>query len=352
MEQYKALPFINNGKIKRYNVIKKPHWVNDPNNTTNIPYDLTIGSITWSDYEIGDLSQHIENNRYGVNFDPSCFEEIKEFQKGDYIVLLDTPEDDYYYPKNYIFRQRKDHSYLLSSQDCSGNKVNGCVIINYQDTSSWRYATQAEIDEYVRLGKPFNINNLVETKQMTSLEQWLKDTKAKNLSLEELNSFIINELTCSNEVWKNLEGNGTTNKAAILYNLWNAEDNIEDFELPKYWCIKFTPENKELLSEWIKSHKDFNYCYDNQFEGWCTSDRGDGSYMDLGSSLPSRYTCITFEQFKEYVLKTETTESLSTQEHSKISKPKEIKNSLKIEKIKETILNQKNNNKFKIQIES
>ena len=58
-------------------VIKDPVWRSGEsyNRKANIPKDLVLGSITWvskdSFSHIG--SMHIEQNRYAVNFDPSCF---------------------------------------------------------------------------------------------------------------------------------------------------------------------------------------------------------------------------------------------------------------------------------------
>ena len=88
------------------------------------------------------------------------------FVKGDYIVCLDTPEKDSSYPKNYVFKQRENGSYLLSELDATGHRENGWGCINFtkKDISinyDWRYATKEEIAEYDRLGKPYNVTDLI-----------------------------------------------------------------------------------------------------------------------------------------------------------------------------------------------
>jgi len=64
-------------------VIKKLHWLNEPHRTCDY---IPIGAITWSIPFYFNKSENglyetkenkciiIENNRYFVNFDPSCFE--------------------------------------------------------------------------------------------------------------------------------------------------------------------------------------------------------------------------------------------------------------------------------------
>ena len=56
-------------------------------------------------------------------------------------------------------------------------------------------------------------------KKETELEKWLKETKAKNLSLEELGDAILD--ICFTSIWDKLEGKHHKNKAQILFNQWN-----------------------------------------------------------------------------------------------------------------------------------
>jgi hypothetical protein len=59
-------------------------------------------------------------------------------------------------------------------------------------------------------------------KKETKLDKWLRETKAKNLSLEELKNIISFQKTCPpNEVWSKLTGENNKEKAQILFNQWN-----------------------------------------------------------------------------------------------------------------------------------
>ena len=56
------------------------------------------------------------------------------------------------------------------------------------------------------------------------LETWLSETKAKNLSLDELESFIEFVPTCPHStVWSKLKGETNEEKAQILFNQWQKE---------------------------------------------------------------------------------------------------------------------------------
>ena len=71
----------------------------------------------------------------------------------------------------------------------------------------------------------------------------------------------------------------------------------EEFVLPEKWWIKITSENKDILNSWKKSQpytgeiKD-NHIYISEVGGLYINDE----YID-------KYTIITFDQFKKYVLK-------------------------------------------------
>jgi hypothetical protein len=65
----------------------------------------------------------------------------------------------------------------------------------------------------------------------TDLEQWLIETKAKNLSLEALKKVIGN---CSfSQIYCKLQGADSMDKAKILYNLWNKSKEWE----PGTWIV-------------------------------------------------------------------------------------------------------------------
>jgi hypothetical protein len=62
------------------------------------------------------------------------------------------------------------------------------------------------------------LNNKMENKE---LETWLRETKAKNLSLEELNLLIANSNITHEDIYYELKGDGIIQKAQILFNQWN-----------------------------------------------------------------------------------------------------------------------------------
>jgi len=85
-----------------------------------------------------------------------------KFIKGDYIVLLSEQyiKDDCF-PTNFCFKQREDNKQLTTELDCRESDTNGWLV--YMADSSrepWRYAIQQEINEYNRLGKPFDVTKL------------------------------------------------------------------------------------------------------------------------------------------------------------------------------------------------
>jgi hypothetical protein len=61
--------------------------------------------------------------------------------------------------------------------------------------------------------------------QESELDIWLKKTKAKNLSLEELTLYIEQNHTTSINIYSILEGPWSNNKAQILYDLWNPKQH-------------------------------------------------------------------------------------------------------------------------------
>jgi hypothetical protein len=81
------------------------------------------------------------------------------FLKDEYIVCLNTPEDDKDFPPNFIFKQRDNETYLSVEKDAKGDK-NGWANILFDKSemySEWRYATEEEANEYERLGKPYKV---------------------------------------------------------------------------------------------------------------------------------------------------------------------------------------------------
>ena len=84
-----------------------------------------------------------------------------EFKKGEYIVIIKMIESySKDFTSNYIYKQREDYKHLRSELDNYGSTTNGWETIGKKDSHTWRYATQEEIDEYERRGKPYNVTEL------------------------------------------------------------------------------------------------------------------------------------------------------------------------------------------------
>jgi hypothetical protein len=82
----------------------------------------------------------------------------KQFLEGQYIIIL-KPAGSPSFPENFIYRQRENYEYLRVEKDLEGD-LNGTPRINPEYTEEWRYATPHEIEEYKRLGKPFNVTSI------------------------------------------------------------------------------------------------------------------------------------------------------------------------------------------------
>lgn len=64
----------------------------------------------------------------------------------------------------------------------------------------------------------------------TELEVWLKETKALNLSLDELSAHINSPIK-SGKVYNKLSGEYSTSKVKILYNEWNPKEVIPEYKV-------------------------------------------------------------------------------------------------------------------------
>ena len=96
-----------------------------------------------------------------------------EFKKGEYIVLIgngqsktgsSTVQTDSYI-QNHCYKVRESNVFLRSELDSCGSTTNGwkCIPYNpnkFHKTRNWRYATQEEINEYERRGKPYDVTEL------------------------------------------------------------------------------------------------------------------------------------------------------------------------------------------------
>lgn len=56
---------------------------------------------------------------------------------------------------------------------------------------------------------------------MTELSQWLQETKAKNLTLQQLSIQIASVKMCSGVIYQQLTGKSAYEKAENLFNQWN-----------------------------------------------------------------------------------------------------------------------------------
>ena len=88
-----------------------------------------------------------------------------QFKRGDYIVCLKLSNDAWYNVttrENFCTKQSFDDEALNVEKDIAGTP-NGYSRLRFDKTDllqDWRYATQEEIDEYNRLGHPFDVTTL------------------------------------------------------------------------------------------------------------------------------------------------------------------------------------------------
>lgn len=93
------------------------------------------------------------------------------FKQDDYIVCLEILTKSDCSKKDYIFKQRKDNNGMHPYIDLEGSKINGNTSHTFnklQSLKDWRYATFEEIEEYDRIGKPYDV---------TTLNQFILPTK-------------------------------------------------------------------------------------------------------------------------------------------------------------------------------
>lgn len=81
------------------------------------------------------------------------------FKKNDYIVVLYNNNSLNSWT-NQCFKQLEDLYYLKVVKNLNGN-TDGWSVISFENQSKWRYASSAEILEYERIGKPFDVTTLI-----------------------------------------------------------------------------------------------------------------------------------------------------------------------------------------------
>lgn len=83
----------------------------------------------------------------------------KEFNEGDYIVILGATRNNNTFIANNCYKVRQNYLYLKVEKDNNGNQ-NGTPSIQYDDYISWRYASAEEVNFYKKFDKPFNVKDL------------------------------------------------------------------------------------------------------------------------------------------------------------------------------------------------
>jgi hypothetical protein len=101
-------------------------------------------------------------------------------------------------------------------------------------------------------------------KKETELDKWLRETKAKNLSLEELNLLIANSNITHEDIYYELKGDGIIEKAQILFNQWN---NPTEPHICKYCQAETTQDDETCYAkptEWQPKRGDRVLVWDSE----------------------------------------------------------------------------------------
>ena len=164
-----------------------------------------------------------------------------EFKKGEYIVITDKFDSwakDFV--SNHIYKQRKDSTYLQPEYDSLNSITNGWLKYTINNSHNWRYATQEEIDEYEKRGKPYDVTEL--QKKELSMEEIQEECKKRfpigctYISTSEA-EHVLKDDSCTyiivgKQIWAHSEGGllYADGKYATLVSL--PEENIT--EVPEY----------------------------------------------------------------------------------------------------------------------
>lgn len=159
------------------------------------------------------------------------------FKKGEYIVLISdgqstggtTLVQSNQFIKNHCYKVRENNKFLRPELDSCGGTTNGweCILYNpnkFHKTRNWRYATQEEIDEYERRGKPYDVVEL--NKQSFPNEG--------SIEIEYIPKNLISYLENNNR--KSVSSDSSYNKEKVVI-AWNKSYywfcSVESFR-PKY----------------------------------------------------------------------------------------------------------------------
>lgn len=122
------------------------------------------------------------------------------FKKGDYIVTLKVAYQHYNCARdNYCFKIRETLNSIYPEVDMMGSKSNGHTILTFDKKRSlidWRYATQQEIEEYDKLGKPYDVTTLSKTLKPEDLVkgEWYKGKDKNNIWFFKFNQICGDKL--------------------------------------------------------------------------------------------------------------------------------------------------------------
>jgi hypothetical protein len=135
------------------------------------------------------------------------------------------------------------------------------------NTFTCRLATQEErewLDLCIKENKFVPKPEKMEQKSV--LEEWLKATKAKNFSLDDIINYVRENSTCPRfDVWQKLRGNDSIEKAKILYKEWNDKKHPEWFYKLKYKVgDKVIFRGKEATIVAIRNSRDTPYVIHQQ----------------------------------------------------------------------------------------
>lgn len=127
---------------------------------------------------------------------------MSEFKKGDYIVQLYKTKS-VYLSYNFCYKQSENKDRLCVEID-NVDKNTLSSYVYYSEPNTWRYATKQEIEEYDRLGKPYDVSIL--KKEFILPEKWYIKVTPENAE-------ILNE-------WKQKVNPGSYNAEGCRYVNW------------------------------------------------------------------------------------------------------------------------------------
>lgn len=90
------------------------------------------------------------------------------FKKNQYIVVLNKSMKNDCFSENYVYKQLEDYHYLRAYKDNDGD-TNGTNGVQYTRQKDWRLASLDEATHYDMLGKPYDVNLLGKTINVSNI---------------------------------------------------------------------------------------------------------------------------------------------------------------------------------------